>query len=97
MCVLVRVCGGLNVWALVVRVCVVQVRDQADVMPRRQLERQLTAELGEGWERRLQSFDWTPVVRWRVAVVRVHAEARWRCAVVLCCCARGARLCGGGC
>jgi cytochrome P450 len=35
-------------------------RQGADVMPRRQLEKQLVSELGPGWEGRLREFEWQP-------------------------------------
>ena len=47
-----------------------RVRDSADVMPRAQLERTLTAELGEGWEARMRSFDWTPIAA--ASIGQVH-------------------------
>ena len=47
-----------------------RVRDSADVMPRAQLERTLTAELGEGWETRMRSFDWSPIAA--ASIGQVH-------------------------
>jgi predicted unusual protein kinase regulating ubiquinone biosynthesis (AarF/ABC1/UbiB family) len=38
----------------------VQVRQQADVMPRRQLEATLRAELGDEWASKLAHFDFEP-------------------------------------
>ena len=47
-----------------------RVRDSADVMPRQQLERTLTAELGEGWEARMKAFDWAPIAA--ASIGQVH-------------------------
>jgi aarF domain-containing kinase len=40
-------------------------------MPRRQLEQQLVAELGPGWEERLQEFEWQP--RAAASIGQVHS------------------------
>ena len=37
-----------------------QVRQSADVMPRRQLETALREELGDNWETLVAEFDWEP-------------------------------------
>lgn len=47
-----------------------RVRDGADVMPRKQLERALSSELGEDWESRLSSFDWKPLAA--ASIGQVH-------------------------
>ncbi len=38
-----------------------RVRDQADVMPRRQLEQVMKQEFGKGWVQRLKEFEWKPI------------------------------------
>ena len=47
-----------------------RVRDGADVMPRKQLERALSSELGEDWESRLAFFDWKPLAA--ASIGQVH-------------------------
>jgi aarF domain-containing kinase len=41
------------------RACM-QVRQQADVMPRHQLEATLASQLGSDWHTKLASFEWEP-------------------------------------
>jgi aarF domain-containing kinase len=48
-----------------------RVRAGADVMPRRQLEKQLVAQLGRDWASQLSSFDWEP--RAAASIGQVHA------------------------
>jgi aarF domain-containing kinase len=60
-----------------------RVRDSADVMPRAQLERTLRAELGDGWERKLSSFDWSPIAAASIGQVHRGVEAEGGRAVVL--------------
>jgi aarF domain-containing kinase len=48
-----------------------RVRDGADVMPRKQLERALVSELGADWESRLAHFEWTPLAA--ASIGQVHA------------------------
>ena len=59
-----------------------RVRDSADVMPRAQLERTLTAELGEGWETRMQSFDWTPIAAASIGQVHRGVDGEGRAVVM---------------
>eukprot|EP00808_Paulinella_micropora_P014331 g67193.t1 len=47
-----------------------RVRDGADVMPRKQLERTLAAELGANWESKVKSFDWLPIAA--ASIGQVH-------------------------
>ena len=47
-----------------------KVRDSADIMPRQQLERTLTNELGPEWSKRVQSFDWSPIAA--ASIGQVH-------------------------
>lgn len=48
-----------------------RVRNQADIMPRSQLEKQLVAELGEGWrEKHFQEFDMIPIAA--ASIGQVH-------------------------
>lgn len=48
-----------------------RVRDGADVMPRKQLERALSSELGSDWESRVASFEWQPLAA--ASIGQVHA------------------------
>jgi aarF domain-containing kinase len=48
-----------------------RVRAAADFMPRAQLEKALTNELGQGWRERLAEFDYTPVAA--ASIGQVHA------------------------
>ena len=59
-----------------------RVRDSADVMPRAQLERTLTAELGEGWEARMQSFDWAPIAAASIGQVHRGVDGQGRAVVM---------------
>ena len=47
-----------------------QVRQSADVMPRRQLETALREELGDDWEARVAHFDWEPTAA--ASIGQVH-------------------------
>ncbi len=47
-----------------------RVRQDADVMPRRQLEKILRAELGVDWQSTVRSFDWTPIAA--ASIGQVH-------------------------
>eukprot|EP00457_Paulinella_chromatophora_P003343 gb/GEZN01003350.1/.p1 GENE.gb/GEZN01003350.1/~~gb/GEZN01003350.1/.p1 ORF type:complete len:624 (-),score=70.43 gb/GEZN01003350.1/:270-2141(-) len=47
-----------------------RVRDGADVMPRKQLERTLVSELGSDWQRKLKSFDFLPIAA--ASIGQVH-------------------------
>jgi len=48
-----------------------RVRDGADVMPRKQLERALVTELGAGWQSKLSHFEWSPLAA--ASIGQVHA------------------------
>lgn len=48
-----------------------RVRDGADVMPRKQLERALETELGIDWETKIQTFDMKPMAA--ASIGQVHA------------------------
>lgn len=47
-----------------------QVRQQADVMPRHQLEATLAAQLGADWESKVASFEWEPAAA--ASIGQVH-------------------------
>eukprot|EP00808_Paulinella_micropora_P024107 g68950.t1 len=47
-----------------------RVRDSADVMPRKQLERTLVSELGSDWRQKLKSFDFLPIAA--ASIGQVH-------------------------
>jgi aarF domain-containing kinase len=48
-----------------------RVRQGADVMPRRQLEKVLVSELGHDWQARVAEFEWQP--RAAASIGQVHA------------------------
>lgn len=52
-----------------------RVRAGADVMPRRQLEKVLVAELGQGWEAQVASFDFQPLAA--ASIGQVRPRRRW--------------------
>ena len=47
-----------------------QVRQQADVMPRQQLEATLSTQLGSNWQSRVASFEWEPAAA--ASIGQVH-------------------------
>lgn len=47
-----------------------RVRNQADVMPQKQLQQTLNKELGSDWQGKLQSFDWRPIAA--ASIGQVH-------------------------
>ncbi len=70
-CACVCLCTCVCACPLQVMAALERVRAGADVMPRRQLERVLLSELGEGWEARVAEFDWQPCAA--ASIGQVHA------------------------
>ncbi len=49
-----------------------RVRAGADIMPRKQLEKAIVAELGTDWREKLADFDFEPLAAASIGQVKVH-------------------------
>ncbi len=54
-------CGCNQLFAMQLSAALERVRAGADIMPRRQLEKVLVAELGDGWREKVDDFEYDPL------------------------------------